>query len=88
MDSQNMPSEVLASPMVPMAISLPPEVKFCMEEANSGNARNTLLAWASPTNLGICAPVGDTSGELLKPAIRFFQLPSSSKVRVAKCPPI
>ena len=51
--SQNNPSEVLASPMVPTAISLPPSVKVVMLEASSGRARNTLLAWASPTKRGI-----------------------------------
>ena len=69
MASQNIPSDVLASPIVPMAISLPPLVNLALAAATSGRARYTLLAWAKPSKRGICDPVGDTSGELLKPAI-------------------
>ena len=53
-----------------------------------GRARNTLLAWANPTNRGIWPPVGLMSAELLKSAIKSFHVPSSFNVRVAKCPPI
>ena len=88
MDSQNNPSDVLASPMVPTAISLPPSVKVVMLAASSGRARNTLLAWANPTSRGIWPPVGLMSAELLKSAIKSFHDPSSFNVRVAKCPPI
>ena len=84
MDSQNNPSDVLASPIVPTAISLPPLVKVDMLSASSGIALNTLLAWASPTNRGIWPPVGLMSAELLKSAIKSFQVPSSFKVLVAK----
>ena len=87
MVSKNKPSEVLALPIVPQAISFPFLEKL---EALliSGMFLYIFEACANPNSLGICPAVGEISALEFFCCVRFFQLPSSFKLCVTKWPPI
>ncbi|MNE44223.1 hypothetical protein D3C80_1384410 [compost metagenome] len=85
--SKKTPSEVLAFPIVPHAISFP-----SIEKLDAFFMPVTFLyifeACASPNKRGICPAVGEMSALEFFCSVRFFQEPSSFKLCVAKWPPI
>src|SRR5690554_3017590 len=61
--SQKMPSDVLASPMVPHAISFPP-LENLVRWLSSSRFLYILDAWAKPRSLAICPAVGEISDDV------------------------
>ena len=82
-DSQNKPSEVEASPIVAKHTSLPLSENLSAP-GMSLLARYNFEANAKPTARNICEAVGEASAEEFFICAIFFQLPFSSKLRVAK----
>src|SRR5262245_13031590 len=83
-DSQNSPSAVDALPMLTNVTSSP----LCEKLVNffrSFKLRYNTDAYASPTLRGICAPVGDTSAEVLYICVCGIHSPSGVRLREAKC---
>ena len=87
MVSKNKPSEVLALPIVPQAISFPLMEKLVLLLIPE-TFRYIFEACAKPNKRGICPAVGDISALEFFCNVRFFHEPSSFKECVAKCPPI
>ena len=83
MVSQKCPSDVLASPIVPNATSLPPS-EYLLRSLNAFSFLYTLDASANPNNLGICPAVGDISDEEFFWSIIEFHSPFSSILLVEK----
>ena len=79
MVSKNKPSDVLAFPIVPHAISFP-----STEKLEAFGIPETCLyifdAWARPSNLGICPAVGEISALEFFCFVKFFQEPSLFKL--------
>ena len=83
-DSQNSPSLVDASPIVPNATSLPPIEKPSCADFSCGLSRYSFEAYARPMSRGIQPATLETSALELAISTERRNSPASSRNRVAK----